>query len=262
MANDFQKAKHQKAYKKIVEEGSGEVEMYRAYGVTKKVRTWNIFLNEMLATLLFIIVMGLAFILIAMGTTAWLAMGGKLFTTLFIICFTTFVVLKFTRVPRGRSKFIRRLKKLCKKYNYRYVPICSFWEGFSYDYTEGIDFVLHAGLYTYYVKYVTPSKALTSFTFLSKNEMRYTKHARKNTFSLMLGRKDKSKLFPIKFPPNIPEKDEFHKRVMLINPRPRDILVKNELGVTVPTGSGDSSMGYVIQTGTGFLNQVLRDNKK
>ncbi len=245
-----------------LEMGSGEVELYRSYGVTKKVRGWHILLNDLLVKIIFAAYCIAMVALIGIGGTAWLGMGGLMFTFFFGIGFFTFLLIKSTRVPRARRKFFCKLKKTCKKYNFRLTRIRSFWRGFGWDESKGIDFMLKAGAYTYYVKFATSDTPRVSFTFLSKTEMKYTRHRLKNIFNLIFDRYDKSKTLKITFPPSIDEHSKTDKRVIIINPRPQEMFAKNEMGVTVPTGSGEHSFGYYVFTSTSFINEVLRDNGK
>ncbi len=245
-----------------LEMGDGEVEMYRSYGVTKKVRGWQVLLNDLLVKIIFAAFCIATAILIAIGGTAWLTMGGLMFTTFFGLVFFTFLLIKSTRIPRARRKFFRKLKKICKQYKFRFTQVRSVWRGFGWDDDKGIDFILKAGHYTYYVKFATAYKSNSSFTFLSKTELKYTRYRLKNIFNLIFDRYDKSKMLKIVFPPSIDEHSKTDKRVIILNPVPKEIFAKNNMGVTVPTGSGDHSFGYYVFTGSSFINDVLRDNGK
>ncbi len=244
---------------KIVQGETGQVPLYRSYGVKKKVNPLLIAFNLFVGKTLAILVFALEFLIIGICALAFFFSGGVLISTVMTLTLTLILLNIHTRVLRRRWEFTRKLKKMCKKNNYRIEFKQSFFDSLCWNDEEEIDFVLKANKYTYYVRYVTPSKPLSSMTFLSKDEIRYTKHARKNIFALVFGFKDKSKILKLKFPKYIDEKDRYIIKSVIVNPKPRDISVKNPEGATVPTGTGESIYGYTIFTGKGFLETVRRN---
>jgi hypothetical protein len=124
-----------------------------------------------------------------------------------------------------------------------------------------VDFTVKAGRYTYYVKFATSKRFLSSFTFISKNQMKYTKIARHNRFSIIFDWKDKTYSMPIEFPGGIDEKDKYSVKAILINPAVMNIEKKGNDGVIIPTGSGEKLFGYTIYTGTGFIETLKRNAK-
>jgi len=247
-----------KAFKNIIEGETGEVELYRSYGTTKKVNPFIIFVNVMLTKIIFVMLMILEFSIITIGAVVLFLHGGILISTLITVILLWVFFNINTKIPRRRIGFQRKLKRLCKKNKFRLEYKREFFKSLFWSDKKEVDFILKAGKYTYFVKYATPKKPLSSMTFLSKDEIRYTKHARKNTFSLILGFKDKSKILKINFPDYIKSNDKYHEKIIIVNPNPRDILVKNDQGAVVPTGSGERIYGYTIYTGKGFLDAVYR----
>ena len=151
---------------------------------------------------------------------------------------------------------------MCKKEGLCLTYHREFFKSLYWSEKNDVDLTLKAGKYTYFVKYVTPKKPLSSVTFLSRTEIKYTKHARRNVFSTMLGFKDKTKILKIAFPDSINACDKYQKKIIIVNPNPRDVLVKNLEGAIVPTGSGEEIYGYTIYTGTGFIDAVVRNIKE
>lgn len=248
-----------KGLDKAINGETGEVPLYRSYGTKKKVNPFIIATNLFLGRILSIFLFTFEFLVIAINAVVFFLYGGIFISTLMTVILSSVFISIHTRVRRRRFEFVRKLKKLCDKNGYRLKKKKSFSKSLRWSNEAELDFVLTAGKYTYYVKYVTPTKPLSSLTFLSKNEIRYTKHARRNVFTLIFDFKDKSKNLHIEFPTYINEKNKYNKKIILVNPKPRDILVKNEDGAIIPTGSGESIYGYTIFTGKGFLDAIKRN---
>ena len=124
---------------------------------------------------------------------------------------------------------------------------------------DQVDFTVKAGKYTYYVKFATSKRFLSSFTFVSKDQMKYTKIARHNRFTIILDFKDKNYILPIAFPQEIDEKDKYTVKAILINPAVMNIERKGSDGAVIPTGSGEKLFGYTIYTGTGLIETLKRN---
>lgn len=236
-----------------------EVPLYRSYGVTKKVNPAARKIRDVIAKALTIILLvtelGIIFLvtfMLAFYTDVLVA------TVLFLVLFSIFFY-NATKLLRRRARFIRKLKRFCKKKGYRIEFKRSFVKGFSWAENEAVDFVLKAGKWTYYVKLATSKRFLSSYTFVSKNEMKYTKIARHNRFTIILDLKDKTYSMPIAFPKYIPEDDKYTVKAILINPAVMNIERKGSDGVIVSTGSGEKLFGYTIYTGTGFIETIRRN---
>ena len=244
-----------------IKDETGEVPLYRSYGVKKKVNRGVIFANVVLTKVLFVLLVAFEFSVIAICSFVMFVYGGALASTLVALTFCWIFFNKYTKVSRRRLGFLRKLKKFCKQNGCKIEKNRSFFAAQKWNARAEADLILRAGDKTYYVKYVTPKRPLSSITLLSKSEIRYTLHARKNVFSLMLGFKDKSRILTIRFPDGIDERDKRQEKILLVNPKPRDIFVKNHDGATVPTGSGERIYGYTLYTGTGFLDALKRETQ-
>ncbi len=236
-----------------------DVPMYRSYGVTKKVnpiaRKIRDFLAKTVTALL--LISELALILI---TTSMLAFYTDVLiaTILFIILFSIFFY-NATKLLRRRASFIRKLKKTCKVNGYRLNVKRGFFKALTWAEDSSVDFTVKAGKWTYYVKFATSKRYLSSFTFISKNQMKYTKIARKNRFSIIFDLRDRTHIMPIEFPMGIDDNDKYTVRAILINPAVMNIEKKGSDGVVIPTGSGEKMFGYTIYTGTGFIETLKRN---
>ncbi len=246
---------------KSVEGETGEVPLYRSYGVKKKVRKWHIALNVLMARLLATALFFIEFAIIIVVSIALVHYGGVLISTLITATLTVTLLSIQTRVARRRLGFRIKLKKLCRQQGYRLTHKRSFFHSLRWDEKDGVDFVLTAGSFTYYVKYFTPKRPLSSVTFLSKDAISYTKHPRRNVFTTIFGFRAKTKIMPLRFPSHINNKDKNIIKAIIVNPKPRDILVKNPEGSIVPTGTGEKIYGYTIFTGKGFLRSVKQNSE-
>lgn len=236
-----------------------DVPLYRSYGVTKKVnlrrrrvmealgKAWTVFfLGVELGLILFIT------FLFAFYTDVLVA------TTLFIVLFSIFFF-NATKLIRRRARFLRRLKRACKKNGYALEFKRGFFKSLTWAKGDALDFTVKAGKWTYYVKLATSRRFLASFTFASKNQMKYTKIPRHNRFTIILDCKEKIYTMPIAFPAELDDKDKYSVKAILINPAVMNIYKKGSDGSTLPTGSGEKLFGYTIYTGTGFIETLKRN---
>lgn len=244
--------------KKAIQGETGEVPLYRSYGTTKKVNPWLILANVTLSKLLGLIFFAFQFFIIGLAIFFIFLYGGTLLPTLIVVAVSWIVLGLETRAFRKRAKFVRRLKRLCKKNGLEIIFIQTLIDSLYWNNDDKLDFILKVDDTVYYVKFATAKSALTSMTFLSKTEMRYTKHRRRSAFHTIMGFKDKTKTMKISFPEHIDESVK-EMNIILVNPQPRDILVKTADGVIVPTGSGEKIHGYTIYSGVGFMNMLKRE---
>lgn len=241
----------------------GETPLYRSYGVTKRYNPTarkinNFFAKSLVAYLIFFEV----FVIATVFFCFWL-FSGELIATVVTIILTTVLYFINTRIPRARHKFKKKLKKLCKEKKYRLEFKRGFWKSLSWADRDEIDFTLKAGRYTYFVRFATATKTLSTMTFLSKTELLYTKHPRNNKFTLIFDFKDKKKIMPISFPSYIDENDKYSIKAILINPVPMNIEKKGHHGEGMePTGTGERLFGYTIFNGTGFIETIQRNAER
>ena len=247
-----------KRYRSVSDSDMGQVPLYRSYGVKKKARPLLTAVNLTLSKILMIGIMFWNFVIIAVATFFIFRYGGALLATIAAIVLFWVLIGKHSRIPRRRMGFVRRLKRTVKRNGYSIEFTRGGFESYFWSEQPDTDIVLRADGETYLIKYATATKPLSSFTFLSGSEMRYTKHRTKNRFSLVLDLKDKSRDMRISFP------EGEGRRIILVNPMARDIFVKNDMGAIVPTGSGESIYGYTVYSGTGFLEMLerVRNEKK
>ncbi len=224
----------------------------------KKVSYASVFIGALLSRLILIAVFSLFIFIIFIGLIAVFENTGVVIPFLIVITVLIIALSICTRVIRRRMEFVRKLKKLCRTNGYTFEPKMSFWESMKLVPESEVSFLLSAEGKNYYVKYVTPKRPLTTVTFISGNELKYTKHPRKNVFTAVFDRVSKSITVDFTFPDYIAN-DPNAVKVMLVNPMPMDICKKDSDGSVVPTGTGEEIYGYTIYTGTGLIEAVNRD---
>ena len=243
---------------KLIHGETGEVPLYRSYGTTKKVNPWLILANMTLTKILGLIFFAFQFFIMGLSVYFIFLYGGKLLPTL-ITVITVWIILGLeTRAFRRRAKFVKRIKRFCKKNGLRITFTQTLLDSLYWNNDEKLDFILETKDEIFYVKFATAKSSLTTMTFLSRNEMRYTKHRRRSAFQTIMGLHDKTKIMKINFPDYIDETKESERKIIITNPTPRDIFVKTNDGVVVPTGSGERIHGYTIYSGAGFMDMLKR----
>ena len=238
----------------------GEVPLYRSYGVTAKYRPrlakFNNFLSKTMV--LYLICLELVIIAIA-GFSFWFYSGELIGTVVTLILFTLFYRIN-TRIPRLRRKFTKKLKKLCRENGFSLEFKRGFWQSLTWADNGEIDFILRAGTYTYFVRFATATRKLSTMSFLSKTELCYTKHPRNNKFTLIFDFKDKKKTMRISFPNGIDTNDKHMIKAILINPVPMNIEKSaGRDGGVEPTGTGERIFDYTIFNGVGFIETIQRN---
>lgn len=245
-----------KRWEKIDGVDMGQVPLYRSYGVKKKARPMITALNLTLAKIIMIGIMFWNFVIIAVASFFMFRYGGALLATVVALVLFWVLIGKHSRIPRRRMEFVRKLKRCCRKNGYELDFIRGPFESYFWNESDTVDIELRAEGEVYLIKYATAKRPLSSFTFLSKSEMRYTRHRTKNRFNLVLGLSDRAKDMTIRFP------QREGNRIILVNPSPREIFVKTDMGVIVPTGSGEKIHGYTIYSGKGFLEMLERRKRE
>lgn len=259
LTKDTQKAPHTRVDSR--ESEFNPVSPARAYGKKKK----EIHLLEMLKLNLFrlIAIVFLYFLLSVplLGLFAFLTYGNILVTFLFWVIFSLVALHIAFKPIRKRMKFVRKLKGLCKKNNYKLKLEQSFVDALFWS-PDKIDFSLNTGRYTYLVHYLTVKKYRSSVTFSDKHSFYRTKYPPPNVFTIIFGLKPRTKYYTVSFPNSYTIGTHKNINAIIVNPVCRDLFVKNHDGVTEPTGSGAECFGYTVFTGSGFLETVARNEER
>ncbi|MBO7310840.1 MAG: hypothetical protein J6U86_05545 [Clostridia bacterium] len=233
------------------------VPLYRSYGVRKKEGFFthlNLWLARIIAIMIFSII-GVAGIVAFYATIRMLGAIGIVITFILIFCFIYFKVL---RTARKRYKFIKKLKKFCKKNNLTLKIHRGFFKGLRRNKT-GFDFTVTTPSVIWCARFFTCRKRNSHVTFEDNSSITITENIIKNRIFENFGLvKTKNSRVPYSFNDPLPQSDIKAERALIFNPVPRMVFKKNYDGVTEATGSGEQLHGYTIFTGSGFLNTLKR----
>ena len=250
-----------KIFKSIgAEYNSEKIPSYRAYGVWRKNHPVldRIVFYALRAVVIFVLaVLGLAFFA---SVYSLLLYSGVLVATVFLLLVVGVVSFIFTKVPRKRYKFYRRLKKLCKSEKYR-LKICRKpWRSFTWRSAEP-DFILSAGMREYYVHFLTVSKYNSTLTVMNANEIERISYPLDNKFTIIFEFKPHKKTYITDFKPLSEVNGKRCVRAIIVNPVCKEMYEKDTDGTLSATGSGLEKFGYTLYTATGFIESVKRNTK-
>ncbi len=233
-----------------------DVPMHRAYGKTRKVYPRleklkeNVLRGILLYFLLYVAFIALLILYVMLACS-------DVMSFCIVTPITVALLIILTRTPRKRIRFLRKLKKFCKKNNYTLTFNRRFFACFLWEKDAKADFTLKTRTHIYFVKFATAAKRNSDIIFLSKTEMLYRKLRLNNKFTVAFNLQPKVKKLTVSFPDEAYEENA--TAVILLNPVPRDIAIKDKDGSTVATGDGEDRFGYSIYGGTGFLEAVTRN---
>ena len=236
------------------------VEIYRTYGKTKREYSFIEYLKLFLARGVVVIMMFAMLSILATGFVAFLVFGNILVSAVVMFAMIVILFVKFSKPIRRRLKFQKKLKKLCREKRYKLTFEQSFIDSLFWS-PEKLDFTLNTGTHLYLVHYLTLPKYNASLTFMDSENFVYTKHRLRNPFTLIFDLKDKSKNYSVKFPEKYVLDRKKTVKAIIVNPVCRDIFRKNENGSIEATGSGGDIFGASVFTGTGFLENVRRNEE-
>lgn len=239
--------------------GNEEIPLYRSYGVVKKVNPITHFFGMFFLKGVTAILILSELAILAMVTLFFAIYTSVLIATIMFIIAFSILFFHNTKLPRRRWSFLRKLKKEARANGIELEFRRGFFKSLVWSEKDDVDFVAKIGKWTYYVKFATTKRFLSSFLFVSKDEMKHIKLARRGLFAAIFNSKNKIKSMKIVFPANIDAGDKYSVKAILINPAVTDIERKAHDGATVPTGSGEKLFGYTIYTGSGFIETIKRN---
>ena len=239
---------------------SEDVPFHRAYGVKKRVTVFT-YLNEILAWVLAVVLFGVLGVMWVLGAYTLFAMMGGVGIALAFIVTALFVYFKLCRKLRKRAKFMRKLKRRCRKLGYKITVYRSFLKGLKLN-KSGFDLTVNTGSKLWCIRFFTPPKYLCHLVILSKDRIQLKTNLTKSHFKFILGfNNTKIKELDYSFKDELPNTGKKAERALILNPVPHELFKKDEDGAVIPTGTGSRMYGYTIFTGTGFLETLERESK-
>lgn len=238
-------------------------ESYRCYGVTRRkhriVESAGFLILSAIALWIFGICV-LAILNFLMGVLRY----GSLLARVFVIgTGAVLILLAETKPLRKRLRFLRRLRRQCKREGLtvkknKPARLAFLWTG------EQPDLLVESETECYALHILTVKKYRSALFLEKKNLMKLVSYPMNNIFTAIFGFRPKVRYYPL-FPVEGEERAENGRplrRIVLLNPTCREMFEKNSDGVTVPTGSCARFCGYTVYTGSGFLNELTRIENK
>lgn len=236
-----------------------DVPLHRTYGARKKVTVFT-YINEALASVLAIILIILMSITWVLGAVLFILLMGGIGTVIVVIATVSFVYFKLCRKLRKRIKFLRKLKRKCRRLGYTVTYHRGLFKGLRLN-KQGYDLTVDTGEKLWCLRFFTPPKYLCHLVILSKNKMRIKFNITKSRLKFVLGLNDPKNIeFDYTFTDELPDTGKKAERALLLNPVPHELYRKDEDGAVIPTGTGSHIHGYVVFTGTGFLQTLEREH--
>ncbi len=261
LKKDFNSTRNIFAKQKLNAQPTDEVPFHRAYGVKKRV-TFFTRLNELLASILAILLFSLCGIIIVIGVWALVTMLGYIGIMLSIIAVTVFIYVVVLRVPRKRLAFIRKLKRRCKSLGFKVNFVRGFWKGLRRN-DEGFDFTVDTGKKCFCVRYFTSVKFLSHLTFIDSETICIKKNITRSHMKMVLGFNDpKSNYIKYRFDDKMNVYNRKTQKVLLLNPVPHDCFKKDPDGAIIPIGTGEPICDYTVHSGSSFINTLVRESRE
>jgi hypothetical protein len=258
--NQYDDQELEKKHKEKRSELASDLPAYRYYGVKRKRKA----MIEKATTAFtyysaYCVISILAFAVALAIVNMYLYLGTFIPTVFSLMIFAVLLrVFYFKKIGR-RVKFVRKLKRLCKKRILRLEDKAGFFGGMRFT-SKGYHFTVQTPTVKYYVRYLTCFNYNTEVTFHSKKEIIIHKNlnAIKNKFKVLFGiiesHDTKEFIFDTVFEP-LPKRTE---NIVLLNPVPKSIDYLDRDGIKTPTGSGEKLFGYTVYNGTDFLKLLER----
>ena len=237
---------------------TADLPFYRYYGVKRRQHPVRDKAIEMFsASMAYFVVAIIIFAAIFAIVNFYIYMGAFLPTMLTLIIVAVLIKVFYFNKLGKRVKFERKLKRLCKKNNYKLERKTGFWKSLGFI-SQGYHFSVQTPQTKYYVRYITIFDYNSSITFKSKNEIIIGKnlHAHRNKFKVIAGISAKyvTKEFQFDTAYDLPPKRS--ENIVLMNPVPRSVDYLDHDGVNTPSGSGERLFGYTIYNGSDFLKKL------
>lgn len=238
------------------------VPLYRSYGVFRKFGLPRKILETFYKVLATLVLALLAFAAALTIVTA-IIYAPVLISTAIVVIIASFILYKPVRLLHKRFRFMRKLKRVCRKNGHTLIINRRFPKYFVHN-KEQEDFCVDTGRKIYYGCFLTIPKRLTHVTFLDEKRIRLTTriNAERNKFYQIydLQKKHREKEFYFPYVYSMSKRPVV--KVVILNPSPHAIFVKDKDGVERESGTGEFTCGYYIHTGSGFVNTIERETKE
>ena len=235
-----------------------QVPLHRSYGVTKR-ETWITYLNNLLASVLAVVLIVVLSSVWIVGIVLLISMMGYLGIFLAMVACAVLIYLIPMRKLRKRVRFLFRLRRTCKKYGFKLTFKRNFFSGLRFN-KRGLDFTVDTGKKIWCVRFFTTPKYLSHITFVDKKSIQIKTGIIKSRLGFVLGlNRSKVKHIEYTFDDCVASTDKKMEKAILLNPVPHDVFKKDYDGAIIPIGTGERIHGYTIFSGSGFLENLRRE---
>ena len=233
------------------------VPLYRSYGVKKEegfFARFNVLLARIIATTLFVL-LAVAFCIALYSLLYMLRALGVTIAVAAILCFVYF---KLLRTARKRAKFMRRLKKICRKNGFVLTVKRGFFKGLKRN-NSGFDLTVKTNEGLWCVRFFTCKTRNSHLIFENEKSITLRTNIIKNRIKAVYGlSEERNERIEYTFDDPLPPSSLYTERALILNPVPSAIFRKDSDGVVCAAGSGEKMPDYTVYTGSGFIETVLR----
>ena len=233
------------------------VPLYRSYGVTRKEYAWAERLKK-----LFI---DLAAVLALAGPTIYIVaavIAIFLFSSILakVLLWTSVVIVSavfFTGKWRKRLSFNTKLKRLCKKENFKLCFKRNLRESLAWS-PDKYDLTVETPSRLYYVHVLPIEKRRQKILFESEKEIFITTPPLKNRYTAVFDIKPKVKSLALDLHKIESSSSKEVVTIMLVLPSCEDMSYKRSNVTIIPTGNGAEHFGFTVFTAKAFLKLLTR----
>lgn len=251
-----------RVYKEKKKQTHDHVPLYHSYGALRKFGLPRKILEKFYQVIATLVLANLGF---AAALTIFYAIGYAplLISFSIVMIIASFILYKPFRLLHKRFKFMRKLKRVCRKNGHTLTVYRHFPKYFTHN-RDQEDFCVDTGKKLYYGCFLTVPKRLTHVTFLDDKHIKLTTriNAERNKFYQIYDLQKKHRIKEFSFPNIFTMTKRPVVKVVVLNPSPHTIFVKDKDGVERESGTGEFTCGYYIHTGSGFVNTIERETKE
>ncbi|MBQ8345431.1 MAG: hypothetical protein IJY42_04095 [Clostridia bacterium] len=231
-----------------------KVELYRSYGVKRRVRPMLDGLFLIFCYCITFLCVGVLILVGLLGFGTALAYTSNLAYLAAVTGVVIACLYRPTRTVWKRLRFCRKLKALCQRKQYHLVPINGFFYCLFDRKPDAPHFFVDTGNRLYAVQYLTFSQYRTHLTFSKPGEMVRSTWIGHSRWHIALGIKPRHKTIPYEFSAISLPDGSAAERIFLLNPVPCAMFIKTANGEVQAADTGAVLLdGIRVFSGSGFL---------
>lgn len=241
------------------------VPLYRTYGVKRRLRPWQEKVELGFSKIALFWVLGTLSLAATLAIANFFLYYPEIWVKVLLSAFLVVLLLiRLTRTIRKRAKFTRKLKRMCRKNNYRIDWIQNFLQSLVWSGNRE-DFILETPNCLYFVRYLTVRKYRSTVYLEGEDRIKLVKRPLQNKFTVIFDIQPRAKYYPLDF--SLSHVDGLSTngrpvvKAMIINPVCEEMYYKKKEGGYEITGNGGFHFGFSVFTANGFLEAVKRGTR-